>query len=204
VVQVAEEFIEAMHARKVLVQVAEVVLAELTRGVAHRFQHRGDGRRLRRQADIGAGLADRRQSSPDRQLAGDEIGAACGAARFGIIVGEAHALRRQLVKVGRFARHDALVVGADVEPADIVTHDEQDIRPLLLGLSCGWDHGDRQQRDCDQEHRAADRIERPQPCLTRCLRVRGRLATHDVSSSSFGLVVSRGRHPIRRESLCNP
>src|SRR4029077_7658787 len=96
------------------------------------------------------------------------------------------------------------MVGADIEPANIVTHDEKDIWLLLRGLGVGCLRcGNRQQRDCDREHRAADRFERPPPYLTRCLRVRGRLATHDVSSSSFGLVFSRGRHRIRRQSICN-
>ncbi len=47
VVQVAVELIEPVHRRQELVAVAEVVLAELTGGVAHRFQHRRDRHRLR-------------------------------------------------------------------------------------------------------------------------------------------------------------
>jgi len=46
--------------------VAKMVLAELPGGVAHRFQRGGDGRCLRRQADIGASLTDRGQSGADR------------------------------------------------------------------------------------------------------------------------------------------
>ena len=44
VVEVAEELVEAMHGRQVLVAVAEVVLAELAGGVALRLQELGDGR----------------------------------------------------------------------------------------------------------------------------------------------------------------
>ena len=64
----------------------------------------------------------------DRQLAGDEVGATRRAARLGVIVGEPHALGGKLVEVRRPARHDALVIGADVEPADVVAHDDDDIR----------------------------------------------------------------------------
>ena len=46
VVQVAEELVEAVHRRQVLVAVAEVVLAELAGGVALRLQRRRDGRIL--------------------------------------------------------------------------------------------------------------------------------------------------------------
>src|SRR5262249_37925650 len=42
--------------------------------------------------------------------------------------------RRQLVEVRRLARHDSAMVGADVEPADIVAHDDEDVRRSLLLL----------------------------------------------------------------------
>ena len=136
VVQIAEELIEAVHAGKVLVQIAEMVLAELAGGVAHGLERGGNGRRLRRQADIGASLTDRGHAGANGKFASDEIGTSRCAARFGIVIGEAHALRRQPVKVRRLARHDALMIGADIEPADVVAHDEEDIG-LLRRLSAG-------------------------------------------------------------------
>jgi len=109
-----------------------MVLAKLSGRVAHRLECGGDGRRLRRQADIGARLTNRGHSGADRQFASDEIGATGGAARFGIIVGEAHAFRREPIEVRRLSGHDALMVGADIEPPHIVAHDEKDVGLLLL------------------------------------------------------------------------
>ena len=43
VIEVAEELVEAVHRRQVLVAVAEMVLAELAGGVAERLQRLGDG-----------------------------------------------------------------------------------------------------------------------------------------------------------------
>src|SRR6516164_2641598 len=129
----AEEFVEAVDRRQVLVQIAEMVLAELSGGVAERLQHGSQRACLVRTTDIGAGLAHRGQSGAQWQLAGNKISAAGGAARLGVIIGEAHAVGGELVEVRRLARHDALMVGADVEPADIVAHDDENVR-----LSAGW------------------------------------------------------------------
>ena len=89
VIQVSEELIEAVQRRQVLVQVAEVVLAELAGGVALRLERGGDGAGLGRHADVRAGLADGRQTRAERDLAGDEAGPARRAARLGVVVGEA-------------------------------------------------------------------------------------------------------------------
>ena len=62
VVQVAEELVEAVQRRQVLVQVAQVVLAELPGGVALRLERGGERAGLGRQADVGAGLAHGRQA----------------------------------------------------------------------------------------------------------------------------------------------
>jgi hypothetical protein len=48
VIQIAEEFVEAVNRRQELVLVAEVILAELAGGIAHRFQHCRNGYRLGR------------------------------------------------------------------------------------------------------------------------------------------------------------
>ena len=130
VVQIAEELIEAVQRRQVLVQVAEMVLAELSGGIALRLERGGDRAGLGRHADVGAGLADGRQARAQGNLAGDEGGPARRAAGLGVVVGEQHALRGQLVEVRRLAGHHAPVVGADVEPADVVAHDEDDVRSL--------------------------------------------------------------------------
>ena len=168
VIQIAEEFIEAVQRRQVLVQVAEMVLAELSGGIALRLERGGNRASLGRHADVGAGLADGRQARAQGDFAGDEGGPARRAAGFGVVVGEQHALRGQLVEVRRLAGHHAPVVGADVEPADVVAHDEHDVgsRPdrgagdLLLRLcrarEAGRRHGRRShERACRS---AADRV----------------------------------------------
>ena len=80
VIEIAEEFVEAVHGRQEFVAVAQVVLAELAGGVAERLEQFGDGRVFLLQADRGAGHADLGQAGADRVLAGDEAGAAGGAA----------------------------------------------------------------------------------------------------------------------------
>ena len=131
VIEVAEELVEAVHRRQELVLVAEVVLAELAGGVAHALEGGRDGGGLGRKAGRRAGLADGRHAGADRQLAGDEVGAPRRAACLGIVVGEQHALGGDLVEVRRAARHHAAVIGADVPDADVVAHDDDDVRPLL-------------------------------------------------------------------------
>ena len=126
-IEVTEELVEAVHRRQILVQVAKMVLAELPGRIAVRLQHGGERHGLIRQADVGSGLADSRQSGTQRDFAGDEIRAAGRAARLGVIVGEPHAFGGELVEIRRLAGHDAMVIGADVEPAHIVTHDDENV-----------------------------------------------------------------------------
>ena len=52
VIQIAVELIEAVDGRQVLVQIAQMVLAELAGGVAQRFEGRGQGAGLGRQANV--------------------------------------------------------------------------------------------------------------------------------------------------------
>ena len=162
VIEVAEELVEAVHRRQELVLVAEVVLAELAGGVAHALEGGRDGGGLGRQAGRRAGLADGRHAGADRQLAGDEVGAPRRAACLGIVVGEQHALGGDLVEIRRAARHHAAVVGADVPDADVVAHDDDDVRPLRLRLSrcrrADWSRQrERHQRRCAQQGGARSR-----------------------------------------------
>ena len=88
VVEVAEELVEAVRGRQELVAVAEVVLAELAGDVAERLEQLGDGRILRLQAESEPRQPDLGQPGADRRLAGDEGGAAGGAAVLAVPVGE--------------------------------------------------------------------------------------------------------------------
>ena len=129
-IEVAEELIEAMHGRQVLVAVAEVVLAVLERHVALVLQQVGNGRVLFLKAERRARQADLEQSGTERRLAGDERGAPGGAGLLAVVVGEQRALAGDAIDVGRLVAHHALVVGAEVPVADVVAENDQDVGSL--------------------------------------------------------------------------
>ena len=132
-VEVAEELVEAVHGRQKFVLVAEVVLAELAGGVAERLETSATLGSSARKPDVGARQTDLGQPRADRRLSGDEGGASGGAALFAVPVGEHRAFFGDAVDVRRAVAHHAVIVGAHVEPADVVGHDHQDVR-----LACGW------------------------------------------------------------------
>src|SRR5215831_6853382 len=109
-----------------------MILAELAGGVPHCLQRGCDGWGLVGHADGSSGLPHRGQTSSDRQFSRDKVGTARGAAWFRVIVGEAHALGREPVEVRGRRVHNSLVVSSDVEPANIVTHDHDDVGLLWL------------------------------------------------------------------------
>src|SRR5512135_2439419 len=90
VIQVAPELIEPVQCRQELIEVAKMVLAELSSGIAQALESRSDGWRLRGHAYCSTRLPNGRKAGANWQLAGDEVGASCCATRFGVIVGEAH------------------------------------------------------------------------------------------------------------------
>ncbi len=113
-------------------------------------QDGGDGGSLSWHADSGSGLADRRQPGADRKFSGDEVGAACRATRFGVVVGEDRALGRKLVDVGRATGHQTAVVGTDVPHADVIAHDQDNVRLILSVGSSGRQRGQHGNRECGQ------------------------------------------------------
>ena len=132
VVEVAEELVEAVHGRQVLVQVAEVVLAELPRRVAERLQQLRDRHVLGLEADVHAGHADLAQAGAVDALAGDERRAAGGAALLAVGVGEPHPLVRDPVDVRRPVAHQPVAVAAQVRDPDVVAPDDEDVRFVRL------------------------------------------------------------------------
>ena len=142
VIEVAKELIKSMHRGEELIEIAQVILPELSGGIAHGLEHGGDGRRGRRHADLGARLADCRHAGADGQLAGDEVRATRRATCLGIVVGEKHAALGKFIEVRCSARHHASAVSADVPNADVIAHDEDDVWLFVLRL--------RQHRDKDR------------------------------------------------------
>ena len=132
VVEVAEELVEAVRRGQHLVAVAQVVLAELPGDVALRLEQRGDGRVFLPHALGRTRQAHLREAGADGRLPGDEGGAAGGAALLAIPVGEQRAFGREAVNVRRPVAHHAAVVSADVELADVVSPDDQDVRLGIL------------------------------------------------------------------------
>ena len=86
------ELVEPVQGREVLVQVAEVVLAELPGGVPLGLQGSGGSTRPGGQAHVGPGLADGGEPGAEWDLAGDETGPPGGTAGLGVVVGEPHPL----------------------------------------------------------------------------------------------------------------
>ena len=74
---------------------------------------------------------DFEKAGAHRALAGDECGAAGGAGLLAVIVGEDRAFIGDAVDVGRAVAHHATVVGADVPVADVIAHDDENVRLCL-------------------------------------------------------------------------
>ncbi len=137
VVEVAEELVEAVVGRQVLVAVAEVVLAELAGGVALVLEQHGNCRVLDPHAFLGARQADLGESGAEHALAHDERRAAGRAALLAVVVSEHHALAGDAVDARRLVPHQTAGVSADVRLADVVTPDHQDVRLLRRRAPCG-------------------------------------------------------------------
>src|SRR6266480_7722793 len=99
VIEVAEEFIEAVDSGQEFIQIAEVVLPELAGRIALRFERGSDGASLCRYTDFGTRLADRGHASANRKFAHDEVCATRRATCLGVIVGEQHSLLSYIVVV---------------------------------------------------------------------------------------------------------
>jgi hypothetical protein len=83
VVKIAEELVEPVHGRQVLVLVAEMVLAELAGCIAERLHELRDRRIAVLQADRGGRYTDLGEPGAQRRLTGDErrFAPPCSSAR---------------------------------------------------------------------------------------------------------------------------
>ena len=153
VIQVAPEFLEAVRGRQRVGVVAEMVLAELAGVVAEIEQEFGERRSAGPQIGRAAGQLRGDHAGAQRIHAGEEGIAPGRAALLGVIVHEDCAFVADAIDVRRLADHQAAVVDARLHPADIVTHDEEDVG-FLCRLLCR-SRRDRLLQDSDDQHRRA-------------------------------------------------
>src|SRR5208337_2416443 len=76
-------------------------------------------------ADFGTWHADLGQTGTDRRLSRDEGGTTGCTALLAVPVSEHRAFFGDTIDVRRAVAHDSVVVGTDIEPADIVAPDDQ-------------------------------------------------------------------------------
>ena len=139
-VEVAEELVEAVVRRQMLVEVAEVVLAELPCRVALFLEKRSDGGVLFLHALRGPRHADLGKPRAEGRLPGDEGGSTGCAGLLGVVVGKDDALIGDPVDVGRLVAHQPHRVGRDVRLPDIVAPDDEDVRFFCCMHSCTKQH----------------------------------------------------------------
>jgi hypothetical protein len=138
VVERAKELVEAVRRGQVLVEVAEVVLAELARLVALRLEQLGERHIARLQAFL-------EQAGAEGRLSSDERRAPCRAALLAVPVGEQRAVFGDAVDIGRLVAHHALVIGTDVPVADVIAPQNENVR---FATACRRRGGLRLLRSC--------------------------------------------------------
>ncbi len=121
VVERAKELVEAMGGRQGVIGVAEVVLAELSRLVALPLEQFSDRNVPRFETFFRAGQADLEHAGSEADLAGNEARATGGAALLAVPIGKQRAFLCDAINVRRLIAHHALVVGADVPVANVIS-----------------------------------------------------------------------------------
>ena len=133
VIEVAVEFIESMIGRQHLIAVAQVILAELSRRIAKRFEQPGNRRIFYLHAQCCTGQTDFCQTGPHSMLTHDERSATGGAALLRVVIGEHHPFAGDAIDIGSLIPHHAMGVGADIGRP---TSSPQMI--TMLGRFCSW------------------------------------------------------------------
>jgi hypothetical protein len=134
-VEVPEEFIEAMIRRQHMVQVTEVVLAELPGGIALIFEERRNGHAFVRHAYRRGGNPDLGQAGAIHTLPRDEGRSARRAGLLAVGIGEQHAFLGDAIDVRRAIAHQPMCVATQIRLADVIAPDHQNIG-LVDGHPC--------------------------------------------------------------------
>ena len=133
VIEVAEEFVEAVRCRERLVAVAYVILAELGCGITEAAKQAANGRVKLTHPHGCTWESHFGETRPNAVLAGKECGAASRAGSLAIVVQELHSFFCQPVDVGRVVAHNPITVTTEVRDADVVAEDHQNVWCFCLG-----------------------------------------------------------------------
>src|SRR5262249_53993094 len=126
-VQVPKKLVEPMHCRQVLISVAQMVLPELTGGVALGLQQLGNCRIFCTDTDGCTRKAYLAQTRAEHALAGDECGPPRGAALLAVAIGEQHTFVGNAVDIGSLVAHHATTVAAEIPVADVISPYNEDV-----------------------------------------------------------------------------
>ncbi len=107
-----------------------MILAKFAGGIAEIQQELGERRRARAQIRNGARQLRQDHTRAIGMHSGKEGAAPGRAARLGVVVHEHAAFLCEPVNVRCFPDHQAAMIAARLHPADIIAHDEQDVRFL--------------------------------------------------------------------------
>jgi len=135
VIKNSVKFVETVNCWQIFIAVAQMVFADLGRGVTERLEELGDRCILVLDTLLGCRKADLQETGAEWRLTKNERGPSGCAGLLRVVIGEQCAFTGDPINVGRAAAHHAAVVGADVPDADIVRHDHDDVRFLCLRLS---------------------------------------------------------------------
>src|SRR5215469_1496163 len=116
-----------MHRRQVFVSITQMVLAELTGGIAMRLEKLGDCRILRTHSHRCAGHAHLAQSGAEHALTHDESSTARGTALLSIAIRKQHAFMSNAVDIGSLVAHHAAAVAAEVPIPDVISPNDENV-----------------------------------------------------------------------------
>src|SRR5262249_45157800 len=125
-----------------LIEIAEMVFAELARGISEGFQQLRNRRIFCLKTNRCCWHADFRQARSKDALARDERRPSRSARLFPVRVCEHHPFTREAVDVRRLVAHQTVRVAAEVGDADVVSPDHENVGLSLLRHSVtpsrGW------------------------------------------------------------------
>jgi len=138
VIEISEEFVEAVVRRQMLIKITEVILAVLSGHVTVILKQTSDCWVFFGKTFLCTRQAYLQQAGPKRTLSRDKRRPTCGAALLSVPVREQCAFCRDAIDIRGSVTHHAAVISAGIHPANVVTPYDEDIG-FILCRSCRRD-----------------------------------------------------------------